>query len=626
MLNNKIVELQADIPALWKLQCQNLYNSKNLAALAVRECVQNSLDSIQQAIKCGKTKRGLIDISWEGDTLTITDNGMGMDVDTLHNKFLTLGGTTKGDADNTGGFGLAKSVILGCGSGFHIHTQDNEFSSDDIGVNPIHKSEYLQGTEIRLYSPLVDSVQTVGTASFLLEQAVMDYVYSSIIPKNTTIRVNGESHSYKFKPTKRSRRIPAELGISSELIPADTTLDVNVFKTSNAAHYLYVRLRGLTQFKTYLSWNANCDITLDFQTTLDPRSSEYPFSTNREGLKAHYQGIVEAIRDKVSQAPTSIARDDRFREIIYDNVETPQNISAARSLAATVVAPQVVETIKGLAPVLSAIKERGGFTPQGGYTAPTIVDYVSQTAQVIEKAAESCNTTKANLVQHIQPQTLFQLNNPLSHSWLVYEDTRWKGHKRLSQSSIVSIVMVWDSVLKLMAATASAILYKDMDFYPGVVFQEDTMGLCLEKTVYPAHRSAETRHYIMVNPLEIPTGSPMKVALWMMGIAAHELAHLVCGSYEAHGETHSYTREAIMNLNLDNVDVILDIVKSSKIQKLTNRINAAPVDSPYKAMRLYELVATAEDKGIDVAELAGKYSDPKIFRMRLIMALKRVPA
>ena len=42
----KVAELQADVQTIWKLQCQNLYNSKNLGALAVRESVQNSLDAI----------------------------------------------------------------------------------------------------------------------------------------------------------------------------------------------------------------------------------------------------------------------------------------------------------------------------------------------------------------------------------------------------------------------------------------------------------------------------------------------------------------------------------------------------------------------------------------------------
>ena len=621
-MDNKIVEFNADIPALWKLQCKNLYNSKNLAALAVRECVQNSIDSILQALKAKVISKGLIDISWDTNknTLTISDNGMGMDIPTLHTKFLTLGGTTKGDAESTGGFGLAKSVILGCGTGFHIHTQDNEFSSDDIGNNPIHKTTFRQGTTITLYSPQVDVDKTINDEPIQLRWSIEDYVYTSIIPKNITVTLNGKPHPNQFTSTKKSHRLPAELGISSDMIPSNTTLELNVFKTNSSIHYLYVRLRGLTQFKTYLSWNANCDVVLDFQTTIGPRSSEYPFSTNREGLKAAYQGIVEAIRDKVSQSPTSIAQDERYKETLYENVN---NVSAARNIAAVITNKQVTDTVKAVSSAVESIKQRGGFTPQGGYTPVTVMDYVSQTANVIEQAAEQCNTTTSKVIQYAAPETLFQVNNPLQYSWIIYEDTESKI-KKMSQSSTVSLVIVWDSIVKLMAS-AVGYLFKDKNFYPGIVYQTNTMGMCLEKTIYPKGKSAEQRQYIMLNPLEIPTGSPMKIALYLMGNAAHELAHLSAGSFEAHGETHSYTRELIMNENLDNVDSIIDIIKSSKINRILNRSSAKNLPtSQYKSMSLDELKSVAMNKGIDVESMCAKYANEPILRMRLTMALKKM--
>ena len=124
----KIAELQADVHTIWKLQCQNLYNSKNLAALAIRECLQNSLDAIDKAVRLGQISKeeAFVSISWFGNDVTVEDNGIGMTIEDLHTKFLTLGGTTKGDENSVGGFGIAKSVILGCGTGFKVETQDNE--------------------------------------------------------------------------------------------------------------------------------------------------------------------------------------------------------------------------------------------------------------------------------------------------------------------------------------------------------------------------------------------------------------------------------------------------------------------------------------------------------------------
>lgn len=621
----KVVELRADVHTMWKLQCQNLYNSKNLGALAVRECVQNSLDSIRAAIKARKISRGTIRIDWEGDTLTIEDNGLGMDIATLHNKFLTLGGTTKGDADNVGGFGLAKSVILGCGQGFQVETQDNIFSSNDLGKNPIRKQAFRAGTKITLYDVQVGDNQKISSKEWAFEDAIEDYIFSSDIPKDVDIYLNGKLHELYFKPTKSTHRLPAEFNIGSDMIPHNTELKIDVYKTKSTVKYLYVRLRGLTQFKQYLCWNANSDIVLDIITTIDPRSSDYPFATNREGLKAQYQGLIEAIRDKVSQAPLSIARDNRYKETLYDNVNdgSKDQLAAATALSTVVVSSQVASTAQEIAKVVSSIKSKGGFTPQGGYVPATIFDYVQQYNNAVDQAAKELGTSKKEVVRHVQPDTLFKLNNPLSHSWLIYEDTEWKHHKKLNKSAIVSAVVVWDTILKLMASNVSQ-LFSTCNFYPGIVSESKTMGMCLEKYITKEGKS-EKRCYIMVNPLEIPSGNPQKIALWLMGVASHELAHFVCGSFEAHGETFSYTREAIMNANLDAVDDVVTIIKASSFQKILGQEvkKSTPSSSDYSKQSLQELETAAIASGVDVPRLKDKYTDLRIYRMRLTMALKK---
>lgn len=612
---NAVVELKADVHAVWRLQCKNLYNSNNLAALAVRECVQNSLDSINTAIKLGQIKRGKIDVSWEGNDLIIEDNGSGMDIPTLHEKFLTLGGTTKGDAENVGGFGLAKSVILGCGTGFKVETQDNVLTSEDLGKRPIAKQAYRQGTKITCYNAQAVDGKLISECMSTFEFTVEEYIYSSDIPKNVDITVNGESQPMMFIPTSTTKRMPAELGIASEMIPQDTCLNVNVYKSDFSIKYLYVRLRGLTQFKTYLSWNANADIVLDINTTLDPRSVDYPFATNREGLKAKYQGIIEAIKDKVSQSPTSIARDNRYKETLYENVNdgSARQINEARALSVAMVSPQVESAVKGLTKVVDSIKSKGGFIPQGGYVPATIMDYLSQVQTTIDDAIDECGTdvNKSDVVDSLPSDTLFKLNNPLSYSWMVYEDTEYK-HRRISTAKTIALVTLWDVILKLMSSNYRG--YKGDVFYPGLVFEQDVFGLTMEKLI-TKNGDSEYRRYIMLNPLAIPTGSAQKIALWIMGLAAHELAHCFCGSFEAHGETFSYKREAIMNDNLDELENITAMVKAARIT------STAPA-TKYSKLTVSELEQVAVDKGVDVTALKAKYPNPSIYRMRLTMAVK----
>ncbi len=86
-----------------------------------RECVQNSADARAKNILLSAVKNddGTFIISCE-------DDGTGMTLDVLLNKFLVLGGTTKeGGAETSGGFGKAKEMIILPWIGWAIHTKNS---------------------------------------------------------------------------------------------------------------------------------------------------------------------------------------------------------------------------------------------------------------------------------------------------------------------------------------------------------------------------------------------------------------------------------------------------------------------------------------------------------------------
>lgn len=612
--NNKIAELQADVHTIWKLQCQNLYNSKNLGALAVRECVQNSLDAIKSAVRKGQITEGLIDIQVDNNDVTITDNGIGMDIKTLHEKFLTLGGTTKGDEGNVGGFGLAKSVILGCGTGFKVTTQDNTFTSDDLGKNPIQKTDFIQGTQITLYNVQTGKGTTISDNPYSFMDSIKDYILSSEI--DVTVRINGEVYDPFFPISAKTRRSVAQFGIDSSMIPENTKLKINVFKDkSQSCKYIYIRLRGLTQFKQYLGWNANCNIVLDFQTKLDPRSTEYPFSTNREGLKAQYTGILEAIRDKVTQSPLSISSDDEYKETFYDNANN--SVAIARAISASVTSKDTADISVELSKVID------GIIPQGKCKIPSLTERIKQHNEQLEDMAAEQGVSKQELVKQMSVETVKKLDNPLEHSWIIWEDKNSVSGK-LNKNKTVDLILVWDSILRLMASNYSGCESKV--FYPGVVTKKDILGLCVEKYVGNDYRT-----FIMINPYEITVDDDIQLALYLMGIASHELSHFVCGCFEAHGETFSYIREAIMNANLSQLNTIVKIVKAGKLKKTINKINKNsnttkeveyfPID--FVSMTNEDILGLASDYNVDIQYYQDKYTNEAILRMRLIMAIKK---
>lgn len=115
-----------------------------------------------------------------------------------------------------------------------------------------------------------------------------------------------------------------------------------------------------------------------------------------------------------------------------------------------------------------------------------------------------------------------------------------------------------------------------------------------------------------------------------MGLAAHELSHFVCGCYEAHGETFSYTREAIMNANLSQLIVITKLIRAGKLKKTLNKLtsktsqevkNECGID--FIKMSNDEVAQMAIEYGVDVEAYQEKYTNEPILRMRLIMAIKK---
>ena len=605
----KVAELQADISAIWQLQCKNLYNSKNLGALAVREALQNSIDAIGTAIKAGKitAMEALINIDFdEESTLTITDNGIGMDIATIHNKFLSLGGTTKGTDDNVGGFGLAKAVILGCGDWFAIQTQDNYMNSDFLGKEPIKKTDWFDGTIITIKNVQMSKTSLIGSDLKQFKRDVMEYIATSQLPY--PVAVNGELVSRRFESTAKSRRSLKVFGITEDMVPDKTKLRVNCYKgdkDSSGAKYMYIRLRGLTQYRSYLGWNANCDITVDFDTKLDPRSDEYPFSTNREGLKYKYQEITSKIQDKVTQSPLSVSNNDYYKETLYDN--TRLGIEGQRRITQMMTTEEMAELVEQLSKVSTDSK---------------LITTIKTMQDDVKVAASEAGVETTDYIKKAS-----DLQNPLEYSWLIWEDGKWKG-KKLNRVAAVDIILVWDSVLQQMTQQ-----YRDCYgkvFYPGIIVQKDTNGMCVEKTL----PSGEQRVYVMLNPFSVPAGlKDLELTMWMMNLAAHELAHFVCGCYEAHGETWAYTREGIFNKALGEIQTINQTIKAGKFKQRLRRVSSRtstinkkqeepfPIDFTGKSIE--EIEHIADEYGVDTWFHRMQYPNEPIRKMRLIMAIKK---
>lgn len=86
-----------------------------------REVIQNSADARATKIDCYAYDNG--NNTWD---VGCKDNGSGMTLEILLEKFLVMGGTTKEGGDSTsGGFGKAKEMLILPWMGWEIHTREN---------------------------------------------------------------------------------------------------------------------------------------------------------------------------------------------------------------------------------------------------------------------------------------------------------------------------------------------------------------------------------------------------------------------------------------------------------------------------------------------------------------------
>jgi len=627
---NKTAELQADIGAMWQLQCRNLYSSSNLGALAVRESVQNSRDAIMLAIKSGKITKGKIDISWEGNDLTIEDNGIGMDVKTLHTKFLNLGGTTKGgEGTSIGGFGVAKAVILGSGETFEISTRNNYLDSRNLGKGKVEKTKELQGTKITIRNVEVGKDYTEDKPIRLseregqFERAIKDYLETSEY-ENMDIYIQGKRVQKRFVKTTDTFRNLSEFNITPDLIPESTNVEINVFPKSEddwSSSELYVRLGGLTQFKTYIGGSAKCDVVLDLDVKVDPKSDKYPFTNSRESLKNKYSGITNAIRDTLNQNPLAISSKTKYKETIFDNVNKKirdEREITKRILQTTEDSPSkdtdFTTSLEVLKKFMGSDKKEKtvGMELSGEYRPPGLVDIINIHKRSLQEKADKMGITVKELQEQLRITSREESateENPLEHSWLIWEEKDREIDFNVAKH--LPVLVVWDSICRKIAEVYSKSSIPV--FYPGFILEEDVGGMSVKKNIVTREGSTEQRNFIMVNPEILKTDDDWVLAGHLRGMACHELAHLICGNYEGHGESHSYTRE---QLDFDSLPIMKELVEVVKQTKLRTKIERI------KKEKNKQLIKQRQKKELEKIENRIKTSEKTIEGLETIDSMK----
>ena len=105
----------ANVERLAKMLGNKLYGTPDdIAKVSIKELFQNSFDAIKGAIEKGQLTKGKIDIKVDENdrTIRIIDNGLGMPAEVMGNQFLQIAGTVKETERASGGLGVAKMLFL----------------------------------------------------------------------------------------------------------------------------------------------------------------------------------------------------------------------------------------------------------------------------------------------------------------------------------------------------------------------------------------------------------------------------------------------------------------------------------------------------------------------------------
>jgi len=145
-----------------------------------REAIQNAVDAKARNIRLeAREQDGFMVVSCD-------DDGIGMDLETIENKFLALGATTKGTSEDIGGFGVAKKILCFKWPKWELYSRNNFLLGQNGNAEQVEQ-EYRKGTLLRVWMPLeADEFVRAGHAETFLSRCHL---------RGVNITINGEPWS-----------------------------------------------------------------------------------------------------------------------------------------------------------------------------------------------------------------------------------------------------------------------------------------------------------------------------------------------------------------------------------------------------------------------------------------------
>ena len=188
--------------AFFDILSNSLYSYPLLAV--VRETITNAADANHEAHVEEPVE---VTVDWKNSTFTISDKGMGIPHEKLHEIYCTYGGTTKQDNDSTGGFGLGCKAPFALVNAFTISNSYQGVKKDYIlkkenGIPQLVELDHSTETNqsgLTVNIPLPKSINPVDLISI---------IKSFIFYSGLNVKLNGELQDKVSYSTCKAYYVP----------------------------------------------------------------------------------------------------------------------------------------------------------------------------------------------------------------------------------------------------------------------------------------------------------------------------------------------------------------------------------------------------------------------------------
>lgn len=236
----------------------------------VRELAQNGIDAGSKNISIN------LESTYSGNTVAVCENdGPPMDRETLLDKFLCVGGTTKDFDGSVGGFGIAKLVIAFAHLSYKIETGNLVVEGSGGEFDISESDDYVDGVRT--------TVVMEGDQVDRIKQSC--YLFTRYAQWSGTFSVNGEVLS--CDQVKGARRRDLEFG--------------TVYTNKSDSYRLVVRIGGIPMFVQHCGHDRLVIVELSGH-------SDQVLTSNRDGLVGPFRGELSDFVTQLSVDKKSALR------------------------------------------------------------------------------------------------------------------------------------------------------------------------------------------------------------------------------------------------------------------------------------------------------------------------------